>query len=140
MVTGGTGLYLRAALADLRFPDPGHPLLRNWAERLAREDPAAALAELRRRDPERADRIDAANPRRVARALEIAAGGAAGAGDDLWTAPDRHPTLVVGLTRPRQVLDRLIAVRVRRELDDGPRRGAGGGRSTRRAWPGSRSR
>src|SRR5262249_45028330 len=75
IVTGGTGLYLRAAVADLRFPDPAHPLLRNWAERLAREDPQAALAELRARDPERADRIDAANPRRVARALEIAAGG-----------------------------------------------------------------
>ena len=117
-MTGGTGLYLRAALADLRFPDPAHPLLRSWAERLAREDPEAAVTELRRRDPERADRI-AANPRRVARALEIAAGGAAGAGDDLWTAPDRHPSLVVGLTRPREVLDRLIAVRVRRELDEG---------------------
>ena len=25
VVTGGTGLYLRAALADLRFPDAGHP-------------------------------------------------------------------------------------------------------------------
>jgi tRNA dimethylallyltransferase len=119
IVTGGTGLYLRAALADLRFPDPAHPLLRNWAERLAREDPEAALAELRARDPERASRIDAANPRRVARALEIAAGGEAGAGDDLWTAPDRHPTLIVGLTRPRDVLDRRIAERVRRELDEG---------------------
>jgi tRNA dimethylallyltransferase len=119
VVTGGTGLYLRAALADLRFPDPAHPLLRNWAERIAREDPEAALRELRARDPERANRIDAANPRRVARALEIAAGGPAGAGDDLWTAPDRHPDLVVGLTRPREVLDRLIAVRVRRELDEG---------------------
>ena len=119
IVTGGTGLYLRAALADLRFPDPAHPLLRNWAERIAREDPEAALAELRRRDPERASRIDAANPRRVARALEVAAGGEAGAGDDLWTAPHRHPTVIVGLTRPREVLDRMIAVRVRRELDEG---------------------
>jgi len=119
IVTGGTGLYLRAGLADLRFPDPAHPLLRNWAERLARDHPEEALAELRARDPIRADRIDAANPRRVARALELAAAGAAGAGDDLWTAPDRHPTLVVGLTRPRDELDRRIAARVRRELDDG---------------------
>ena len=31
----------------------------------------------------------------------------------------RRPTLVVGLTRPREVLDRRIAARVRRELDDG---------------------
>ena len=44
IVTGGTGLYLRAALADLRFPDPAHPLLRNWAERLARERPRGGAA------------------------------------------------------------------------------------------------
>ena len=119
IVTGGTGLYLRAALADLGFPAAADPQLRRWAEDLAVRDPAEALAELRRRDPGRAERVDAANPRRVARALEVAVGGASGAGDALWSAPDRRPALVVGLTRPREELDRRIAARVRRELDDG---------------------
>ena len=49
--------------------------------------PPQALAELRARDPDAAARVDAANPRRVARALEIASDrrrrGRDGAG--LWT-------------------------------------------------------
>ena len=119
IVTGGTGLYLRAALAELDFPDEADPAVRRWSEELAARDPAAALAELRVRDPERAARVDAANPRRVARALEVAAGAPARAGDALWTAPHRRPALMIGLSRPREELDRRIALRVRRELDDG---------------------
>lgn len=120
IVSGGTGLYLRAALARMEFPPAPDAAVRAWAEDLAARDPSAALAALRARDPEAAARVDAANPRRVARALEIASGPAPrpeGAG--LWTGAVRRPTLLVGLTRPREVLDRRIAERVRRELDDG---------------------
>ena len=49
----------------------------------------------------------------------MAAGGRAAPGDDLWTAAPRRPTLVVAVTRPREELDRRIAERVRRELDEG---------------------
>lgn len=120
VVSGGTGLYVRAAIARLAFPDEGDPALRAWAEELAARDPAAALGELRARDLAAAERVDAANPRRLARALEVAAGpGRAGGGDALWSQAVRRPTLLVGLTRPREELDRRIAARVRRELDDG---------------------
>ncbi len=34
IVAGGTGLYLRAALADLGFPAAPDPALREWAERM----------------------------------------------------------------------------------------------------------
>ena len=120
LVSGGTGLYLRAAIASMGFPAEADPALRAWAEGLATRDPAGAMAELARRDPEAAARVDAANPRRVARALEIAAAPArpeGGAG--LWSGETRLPTLIVALARPREVLDRRIAARVRRELDDG---------------------
>lgn len=120
IVAGGTGLYVRAALCDLDMrpaPDPG---VREWAEALSR-DPEAALAELRSRDPHAADAVDAANPRRVQRALERTAMGDAGVGTDIWAAPPRRPALVVGLDRPRPVLHALIAQRVRRELDEGLR-------------------
>lgn len=120
VVSGGTGLYVRAAIARLAFPDEGDPAVRAWAEELAGRDPAAALAELRARDPGAAARVDADNPRRLARALEVAAGpGPPAGGDALWSEAARHPTLLVGLTRPREELDRRIAARVRRELDDG---------------------
>jgi tRNA dimethylallyltransferase len=119
IVSGGTGLYLRAAVADMTFPDEADARVRAWAEGLAGADPAAALAELRRRDPAAAERVDAANPRRVARALEVAAAGGGGGGADLWSGVMRRPTLVVGVARPREVLDARIAARVRRELDEG---------------------
>lgn len=118
VVTGGTGLYLRAALADLAFPADAPPATREWAERLAARDPAAALAALAARDPAAAAAVDAANPRRLARALEVAAAGGR-RGDELWSAAPRRPTLLVAVTRPRQEIDRLIARRVRRELDEG---------------------
>lgn len=118
IVSGGTGLYLRAALADLTFPEEAPAGRREWAEALATRDPAAALAALSARDPEAARRLDAANPRRVARALEIAASGGR-RGDALWSAAPRRPTLLVAVTRPREELDRRVAERVQRELDEG---------------------
>ncbi len=61
-----------------------------------------------------------AQPPRVSRALELARIGAGdGGADRLWTAVTRHPTCLVGIVRPRPVLDRLIGLRVRRELEDG---------------------
>ena len=120
VVAGGTGLYLRAALADLAFPDEPEPELREWSERLVEHDPAGALRALAARDPAAAERVDAANPRRLARALQVAAAGSAQAGPgELWSARTRRPTLLVAVTRPREELDRRIAERVRRELDDG---------------------
>ena len=121
VVSGGTGLYVRAALCDLRFPpEPPTEVRRSAEERVAR-DPAGALAELARLDPDRAAALDPQNPRRVARALALAtaAGGPAERGDELWTERTRHPTLTVALSRPRDELDRRIHARVRRELADG---------------------
>ena len=84
-------------------------------------DLVAARDELARRDPEAAHRVDLANPRRLARALELAAlpERADGPTDRLWDGSMRRPTWLAAITRPRAELDRLIALRVRRELDDG---------------------
>ena len=119
IVAGGTGLYLRAALGELEFPREVDRSVREEVEALVARDPGAALAELARRDPAAAARIDARNPRRVSRALELARAGAPRRADRLWSPGTRHPTLLVGVTRPVEVLDRMIAARVRRELDEG---------------------
>ena len=120
IVTGGTGLYLRAALADLNFPDPVPPEVRSRVEAMVEDDLGRAVNRLRELDAAVADRIDVANPRRVVRALELAeAGHVAREAPGLWAERTRLPTLMVGLDRPREVLDALIAWRVRRELDDG---------------------
>jgi tRNA dimethylallyltransferase len=118
IVAGGTGLYLRAALAELDFPPPPDPSVRASVEALVARDHVAAVEELERRDPALAGTTDLANPRRLARALELARSGAP-RGTRLFDAPDRHPTLLVAVTRPRPVLDARIEARVRRELDEG---------------------
>lgn len=121
IVAGGTGLYLRAALADLDFPPEVPREQREEVETLVERDPPAALAELSARDPRAALGIDAHNPRRLARALALARAGTSPGRprDRLWDGSTRHPGLLVGVVRPVAVLDRLIALRVRRELDDG---------------------
>lgn len=120
IVSGGTGLYLRAALAELRFPPQADPRLRDEIDALVATDLEAAVARLEREDPAAAARVDTRNPRRVARALVLAASGIAPLEyEELWTETTRRPTLIVGLSRPRERIDALIATRVRRELDDG---------------------
>ena len=120
IVAGGTGLYLRAALAELDFPDEAPLDVRQAVEQLVASDLRGAIDELHQRAPATAARIDLRNPRRVSRALELARVGASrSAHDRLWTDTTRHPTRIVGVTRPRPTLDALIAQRVQRELDDG---------------------
>ncbi len=118
IVAGGTALYLRAALHDLDFRPPPDPAIRDRIEREVAKDLAAAAARLRHADPEGAQSVDSANPRRVARALE-ALETATGRGTGLWEAPPRRPYLLVAVTRPRAELDRQIASRVAREIHDG---------------------
>jgi tRNA dimethylallyltransferase len=122
VVVGGTGLYLRAALADLDLPPAPAPGARErWAalydeggaeaahERLAAVDPAAAAA------------VHANDRRRVVRALELAEVGAslAPSSDRLWSGEPRHPTVVVGLDVPKAVLDERIEARTRAMFDAG---------------------
>lgn len=74
ILVGGTGLYLRAVGRGLDADAlPADRDTRAAVEgMLAREGLGAAVARLHRLAPKRAARTDLANPRRVARALEIA--------------------------------------------------------------------
>ena len=116
VVAGGTGLYLRAALAELELPPAPPPGARARWERVYDEEGAerahAALAE---RDPAAAAIVHANDRRRVVRALELAEAGASlrPERDRLWTEETRHPTLVVGLDVPPGVLAARIDERTR---------------------------
>jgi tRNA dimethylallyltransferase len=74
ILVGGTGLYLRAVARGLDADAlPVDPEVRGQIEAgLERDGLAPAVARLRTLAPTLASRIDLANPRRVARALEIA--------------------------------------------------------------------
>lgn len=119
VVSGGTALYVRAAIAEVGFPSAPDPAIRDEVEARVARDRAGAAAELARLDPLRAAATDVENPRRLARALELVRMGAPADSGRLFGGGDRHPTLLVAVVRPRPVLDARIAARVARELDDG---------------------
>jgi tRNA dimethylallyltransferase len=114
IVVGGTGLYLRAALADLDLRPPVPKPVRERRRRDVEERGAPALhAELAARAPQAARAIRPTDAQRVTRALELLdAGHEPPAGPQLWTADTRHPTLLAGLTMDREALAARIGERV----------------------------
>jgi tRNA dimethylallyltransferase len=114
IVTGGTGLYLRAALADLELPPAPPPGARERFERVYdRLGPERAHAVLAEHDPAAAAAIHCNDRRRVVRALELhEAGSSLRPGRNrLWSEATRHPTIAFGLEVPRDVLAARIAQR-----------------------------
>ncbi len=119
VLTGGSGLYVRATLDHLEFPgtDPGirarleDELARIGAgpmhQRLAAVDPAAAVA------------IHPSNGRRVVRALEVVEITGAPFSASLPTRRDVYPSVQIGLDVPRAALDTRIEERVERMWEAG---------------------
>ncbi|HLM32075.1 MAG TPA: tRNA (adenosine(37)-N6)-dimethylallyltransferase MiaA [Solirubrobacterales bacterium] len=133
IVVGGTGLYLRAALADLDLRPPVPDDVREAVEREIAERGSGALhAEL---DPELAAGVDANDRKRIARLTELTRAGIdpARSSERLWTAELRHPTLLVGLSMARGQLGERIDARVDEMVAsaaaDEARRAAGAGAS-----------
>ncbi|HUA75161.1 MAG TPA: tRNA (adenosine(37)-N6)-dimethylallyltransferase MiaA [Solirubrobacteraceae bacterium] len=125
IVVGGTGLYLRAALADLDMrPAPAPGVRERLTERLEREGAQVLYEELERRAPWAAEEIDPGNARRLVRALESLEAGRLepprGA-SQLWSEELRHPTLLAGLTMEREALYEQIEGRVERMVAEGAR-------------------
>ena len=124
LVVGGTGLYLRAAIARLDLRPPPPPSLRARLEEALRRRGAAELhAELHERAPATAAGIDPGDRSRVIRALELLAMEEpvepAAARSQLWTAETRHPTLLAGLVMERGELYRRVDARVEAMLASG---------------------
>jgi tRNA dimethylallyltransferase len=122
IVVGGTGLYLRAALADLALPPRPAPGARErWSRFYDEQGAEAAHARLAELDPDAAEAVHPNDRRRVVRALELADAGASLAPerDRLWTEETRHPTLIVGLDVRKDLLERRIAERTHAMFDAG---------------------
>lgn len=122
IVVGGTGLYLRAALAELTLPPaPPAGARERWGRVYDEGGAAAAHATLTTLDPGAAAQVHPNDRRRVLRALELAEAGSslAPAEDRLFGGAWRHPTLLIGLDLPREELERRIAVRTRAMFENG---------------------
>ena len=116
IVVGGTGLYLRAALADLRLrPPPPEGAREYWVAELDRRGAPALHGILRERVPWAAAEIDPADRQRIVRALELLDAGDLerhAEDSELWTSDVRHSTLLVGLVLERRQLYEKIDARV----------------------------
>jgi tRNA dimethylallyltransferase len=116
IVVGGTGLYLRAALAELDLKPPAPPDVRARLEAEVAARGAPALhAELVRRAPWAAETIAPTDRQRIVRALELDAIGALEPpqeANQLWTGEMRHPTRLIGLVMEREALYARIEARV----------------------------
>lgn len=114
-LVGGTGLYISAIVEGYHLVDvPPNDQLRAELESL----PLAQLVErLEKADPDAASRIDKSNPRRLTRAIEIAAAGH-GHSAAHQSSP-RYNCLQLGLTWPREILVERIETRLRERLANG---------------------
>jgi tRNA dimethylallyltransferase len=112
IVVGGTGLYLRAALADLDLRPPVPPAIRAAVEReVAERGPEPLWVEL---DPDVSATIHPRDRKRIARATELQRAGIEPprSSEGLWTTRLRRPTLLVGLAIDRDELAGRIDARV----------------------------
>jgi tRNA dimethylallyltransferase len=113
VVAGGTGLYLRAALADVELPPPVDAATQRRVERWVDTDAADAHARLAERDPNAAHTVHPNDRQRLVRALALAEiGSSLARGEDrLWATDTRRPTLIIGLEVAQETLERRIRER-----------------------------
>ena len=117
ILTGGTGLYIRAALDDLSFPkgEQKDNVVRKYYEDYADEHGAEALYDLLvELDPDSAAVVHRNNTRRVVRALEMLESGVPYAEQRAGFANRRsvYDSVLVGLTMDRERLYERIDSRV----------------------------
>lgn len=102
ILVGGSGLYVSSVLFDFAFPPRDEQLRASLEEQLSVHGVAPLLERLRDLVPAVADAVDARNPRRVVRALEVAMLG----GDARVTLPSdprlwRDDTRIIGVQTER---------------------------------------
>ncbi len=120
VVCGGSGLYVRAIVDDLRFPGTD-PAVRERLEREAARRGAEAMhARLAELDPAAAVAILPTNARRIVRALEvIEITGRPFSATMPKPGPPRYGTVLIGLDRDPDELDARVDARVERMFAHG---------------------
>jgi tRNA dimethylallyltransferase len=114
VLVGGSGLYIRAATDNLRFPGTDPDLRASLEAELSQVGAAALHARLAQLDPAAAAAILPGNGRRIVRALEVIE---LSGHPFTATLPDYqsvYPVVQIGVAMPRPELDQRIADRVGR--------------------------
>jgi tRNA dimethylallyltransferase len=112
IICGGTGFYIQALVNGTVIPEvPPNGVLRNRLSKMSVEQLFKTLSKL---DPERAETIDAHNPRRLVRAIEIAT--AIGKVPALSKNIDKYDATFIGLDMPLEKLKARIHARLLKRL------------------------
>ncbi len=115
VVCGGTGFYIDALIYETKIPDvPPNPPLR---KRLSGRNAGELFEMLKKADPERAKSIDAKNPVRLIRAIEIAE--TLGRVPKLAERKSPYDTLFVGIRPKKKELEEKIRTRLKKRLRGG---------------------
>lgn len=117
IICGGTGFWIKALVDDVIYPE----VKPDWKLRkdLEKKSPAQLFAILKKSDPIRAKNIDAKNPVRLIRAIEICRA--------LGSVPDtkckipntKYQFLQIGIAREKEELHQRIKLNVKNRLENG---------------------
>jgi len=111
-LVGGTGFYVQSIVDGITIPEvPPNKLLR---KQLAKKSTGQLFALLQKLDPDRAKTIDAKNPRRLIRAIEIAK--VTKKPITLLKANPQFKVLQIGIKKSPKELQKLISIRLHQRL------------------------
>ena len=116
IIVGGTGLYIQAIVDNIVLPE----VKPNWKLRkeLEKKTTEEMFGMLKKLDPERARNIDAKNPRRLIRAIEIAK--KLGKTPKLMSMSRRDLDIrQIGIKLPDEILKKNIEKRIKKMLKNG---------------------
>ena len=116
IIVGGTGLYIQAIVDNIVLPE----VKPNWKLRkeLEKKTTEEMFAILKKLDPERTKNIDAKNPRRLIRAIEIAK--KLGRTPKLMSMSRRDLDIrQIGIKLPDEILKKNIEKRIKKMLKGG---------------------
>lgn len=122
ILSGGTGLFVRAALQGLDdMPEAPQELREKLMQRLEQEGLEVLRAELLALDPESGDSLALSNPQRVVRALEVCLSTGLPFSSFKTQREKKLPyhVIKIGLERPREELYARINLRVEQMMQAG---------------------
>jgi tRNA dimethylallyltransferase len=119
ILVGGSGLYIRAVIDDMRFPGTDADVRANLEAELAVVGAPAMHARLAAADPATAATLLPTNGRKIVRALEVAAIGGGSFTGLMPSYESVYDAVVIGLDRPTGELDERLTRRVATMWDRG---------------------
>lgn len=121
ILVGGSMLYVQSLIDDWQFPPTDPQVRKNWEKKLADIGIAALHDHLKTLDPEAATIIEANDPRRTVRALEVIelTGRPFTASQPPKTAPPRWNTIIIGLRTTSDWLNPRITQRTEQMFAQG---------------------